>query len=104
MKYQKNNEKKFFNTLKHGLDLMKDLSSNCQNCGYTIHKQRHQMDKEVLRQDKDLSIRLFYANENLGENYCFLVNIKYESTENMITKLKNLKSKRKIMVHHYFSI
>ena len=34
----------------------------CKNCEYIINKQRHQIDKKVLRQDRDFSTRLNYAN------------------------------------------
>ena len=29
----------------------------CQNCEYIINKQKHQIDKKVLRQDRDFSAR-----------------------------------------------
>ena len=38
-----------------------DKGYYCTNCEYIINKQRHQIDKKVLRQDHDFSIRLNYA-------------------------------------------
>ena len=35
----------------------------CQICDYIINKQRHQIDKEVLRQDHIFSTRSIYANK-----------------------------------------
>ena len=35
----------------------------CKNCEYIIKKQKHQIDKKVLRQDGDFSTRLPYASK-----------------------------------------
>ena len=35
----------------------------CQNCEYIINRQEHQIDKKLLRQDRDFSTRLNYANK-----------------------------------------
>ena len=35
-----------------------DKSYDCRNCEYIINKQNHQIDKKVLRQDRDFSTRL----------------------------------------------
>ena len=37
----------------------------CTNSEYIINKQKHQIDKNVLRQDRDFSTRLNYANKRL---------------------------------------
>ena len=54
------------------------------------------MDKEVLRQDRDFSFRLNYAIKKIRELYCSMVNTKYNSTEDMINKLQQLKGKTKL--------
>ena len=35
----------------------------CNNCEFIFNKQKHQIDKQVLRQDRDFSTRLNYANK-----------------------------------------
>ena len=40
-----------------------DKGYYCRNCEYIIDKQKHQIDKKVLRQDRDYSTRLSYANK-----------------------------------------
>ena len=42
-----------------------DKGYYCTNCEYIINKQKHQIDKNVLRQDRDFSTRLIYANKKL---------------------------------------
>ena len=42
-----------------------DKGYYCQNCEYIINKQKHQIDKKVLRQDRDFSTRLNYANKKI---------------------------------------
>ena len=42
-----------------------DKGCYCKNCEYIINKQKHQIDKQVLRQDRDFSTRLNYANKIL---------------------------------------
>ena len=46
----------------------------CQNWEYTIIKQKHQIDKKVLRQDFYFSTRLSYANKKIRETYYSIVN------------------------------
>ena len=38
-----------------------DKGYYCKNCEFIISKQKHQIDKKVLRQDRDFSTRLNYA-------------------------------------------
>ena len=64
-----------------------------RNCEYIINKEKHQIDKEVLRQDRDFSTRLNYANTKIREIYINLVNNRYNSTEDMINKLQSLKER-----------
>ena len=40
-----------------------DKGYYCRNCEYIINKQKHQIDKKVLRQDHNFSTRLNYANK-----------------------------------------
>ena len=61
-----------------------------------IDKQKHQIDKKVLRQSHDFSSRLNYANKKIIEIYINMVNTKYNSTEDMINKLQTLKGKTKL--------
>ena len=68
----------------------------CQNCEFIINKQKHQIDKNVLRQDRDFSNRLNYANKKIREIYIKIVNTKYNSTEDMINKLQSLRGRVKI--------
>ena len=39
----------------------------CRNCEYIINKQKHQIDKKVLRQNHYFSTRLPYANKKIRE-------------------------------------
>ena len=73
-----------------------DKGYYCQNCEYIINKQKHQIDKKVLRQDKDFSTRLNYANNKTREIWMNMVNTTYDSTEDMINKLQQLKGKTKL--------
>ena len=73
-----------------------DKGYYCQNCEYIINKQRYQIDKQVRRQDHDFSSRLNYANKKIIEIWTSMVNTNYNSTEDMINKLQQLKGKRKL--------
>ena len=42
-----------------------DKGYYCKNCEYNINKHKHQINKNVLRQDRDFSTRLNYANNRL---------------------------------------
>ena len=68
----------------------------CKNCEYIINKQKNQIDIKVLRQSRDFSTRLFYANKSISEIWMILVNTKNNSTEDMINKLQELKGKTKL--------
>ena len=41
-----------------------DKSYYCTNCEYIINKQKHQINKNIRRQDHDFSTRLNYAKKN----------------------------------------
>ena len=58
-----------------------DKSYNCTNCEFIINKQRHQIDKKVLRQDHDFSTRLGYANKKIRDIWMNMVNTTYISTD-----------------------
>ena len=51
-----------------------DKGYYCKNCEYIINKQRHQIDRKVLRQDRDFSTRLNYANKKIREIWMNMVN------------------------------
>ena len=68
----------------------------CKNCENIINKQKNQIDKKVLRQDRDFATRLNYANKKIREIFNNMVNTIYKSTEDMIDKLQNLKGKTKL--------
>ena len=73
-----------------------DKGYYCQNCEYIINKQKHHIDKKVLRQDRDFSTRLSYANKKTIEIWMKMVNTNYNSTEDMINKLQSFKGKTKL--------
>ena len=81
-----------------------DKGYYCTNCEYIINKQKHQIDKKVLREDRDFSTRLNYANEKIREINISMVNTNYNSTEDMIDKLQELKGKKKLKFYKNISI
>ena len=86
---------------KMGLEF--DKGYYCTNCEYIINKQKHQIDKQVLRQDRDFSTRLNYANKKIRDIWMIMVNTNYNSTEDMIEKLQNLKGKTKLRFYRKIS-
>ena len=80
-----------------------DKGFYCQNCEYIINKQKHEIDKKVRRQDHDFSTRLNYANKKIREIYINMVNTTYNTTEDMITKLQELKGKTKLKFYKNIS-
>ena len=73
-----------------------DKGYYCRNCEYIINKQKHEIDRKVRRHDHDFSTRLNYANKKIREIYINMVNTIYNSTEDMIIKLQELKGKTKL--------
>ena len=73
-----------------------DKGYYCKNYGYIINKEKHQIDKKVLRQERDFSTRINYANKKIREIWMNMVTTKYNSTEDMINKLKELKGKTEL--------
>ena len=80
-----------------------DKGYDCRNCQYIINKQKHQIDRKVLRQDHNLSTRLVYANRNIRGTWMNLVNTTYNSTEDKINKLQELKGKTKLKIYKNIS-
>ena len=62
-----------------------------------IHNQQTKtsLDKNVLRQDKDFSTRLNYANKKIREIWTKMVNSTSNSTQDMKNELQRLKGKTK---------
>ena len=79
-----------------------DKGYYCTNCESIINKQRHQIDKKVLRQDHDFSTGLNYAKK-IREIYINMVNTTYNSSEDMINKLQELKGKTKLKFYKNIS-
>ena len=75
----------------------------CQNCEYFINKQKHQLKKNVLRQDHNFSTRLNYANKKIRESLMNMVNTTYKSTKDMINNLQQLKGKTKLKFYKKIS-
>ena len=80
-----------------------DKGYYCTNCEYIINKQKHQINKQVLRQSHDFSSRLNYANKKIREMFINMVNTNYNSTEDMINKLQSLKGKTKLKFYKHIS-
>ena len=76
-----------------------DKGYYCTNCEYIINKQRHQIDKKVLRQDHDFSTRINFANKKIREIWMKRFNTTYNSTEGMINKFQQLRGKLKLKVY-----
>ena len=80
-----------------------DKGFYCTDCEYIINKQRHQIDKKLLRQDRDFSARLNYAKKKIREMYINMVNTNYKPTQDMIDKLQELKGKTKLKFYKIIS-
>ena len=80
-----------------------DKSYYCQNCEYIINRQKHQFDKKIRRQDHGFSTSLPYAKEKIREIYHSMVNTTYNSTEDMIDNLQQLKGKTKKLFYKTLS-
>ena len=65
----------------------------CRNCEFVINKQKYQIDKKILRQERDFSTRLSYANKKVREIWMNMVTTNYITKEDMINKLQQLKGK-----------
>ena len=70
-----------------------DKGHYCKICEYIINEQKHQIDMKVLRQERDFSTKLNYANKRIRDIWTKMVNTNYNSTDGMINKLQELKGK-----------
>ena len=80
-----------------------DKGYYCTNCEYIINKEKHETDKKVRRQDRDFSTRLDYANKKVREIYINMANTTYNSSEDMINKIQELKGKTKLKFYKNIS-
>ena len=92
-----------FPSCKQNIWLEFDKGCSCKNCEYIINKQKHQIDENILRQDRDFSTRLNYANKKIRELWMNMVNTTYNSREDMINKLQQLKGKTKLKFYKNIS-
>ena len=60
-------------------------------CEFTSNKQKHQIDKNFLRQDHHFSTRLPFVNNIIREIYYPMAKSTYNSSEDMINKLQKIK-------------
>ena len=77
-----------------------DKGYYCTICEYIFNKQKHQIDKRVLRQERDFPSRLNYSIKKIREIY---VNIAYLSLDNVIDKLQQLKGRIKLKFYKNIS-
>ena len=61
------------------------------------------MIKKVLRQDRDFSTRLNYAIKKIRGNWRNMANTKYNSSQDMINKLQELKGNTKLKFYKNIS-
>ena len=80
-----------------------DKGYYCTNCEYIINKQKHEIDKNIRRQDHDFSTRLNYANKQIRDIYINVVNTNNNTTEDMINKLQQLKGRSKLKFYKNIS-
>ena len=73
------------------------------NSEFIIHKQRHQIYKNVLRQNQYFSTRLSNANRKVRDFWMNMVNLTYNSTEDTFNKLQKLKGKTKLKFYKNIS-
>ena len=77
-----------------------DKGYYCTICEYIINKEKHQIDKKVLRQSQDFSSRLNYSIKRIREIY---VNIALFSLVYVIDKLQQLKGRSKLKIYKNIS-
>ena len=63
-----------------------DKGYYCKKCEFIINKEKHHIDKNILRQDRDFSTRLNYAKKKIRELFISMVNTNYNSTQDKIDK------------------
>ena len=64
-------------TCKQNIWLEFDKGYYCTICEYIINKQKHQIEKKVLRQSHDFSTRLNYANKKIRDIWMNMINTTY---------------------------
>ena len=75
----------------------------CKNCEYIISIQKNQIDEKILKQERDFSTRLNFANKNIRDIWMNLINTTSNSTEDMIDKLQRLKGKTNLKFYKIIS-
>ena len=60
-------------------------------CEFIINKQKHQIKKKFLGQNHYFSTRLPYAEKKITESFFDMVNTNYDTTEDKIIELQQLK-------------
>ena len=73
-----------------------DKGSYCQNCDYIINKRKHQINKNILRQDHNFSTRLPYAKKKIRDIWMNMVDTNYDTTEDMNDKVQQIKGQTKL--------
>ena len=68
----------------------------CPNCENIFNRPKHRIGEKVLLQYNNFSTRLPHANRKMEDIYFSMMNIKYESTEDMIEELRSLKGKTEL--------
>ena len=77
-----------------------DKGHYCKNCEYIKSKQKHQINKKILRQDQDFSSRLNYAKSKIGEIYISIANF---SEDDNIENLQFIKGRIKLKFYKNIS-
>ena len=77
-----------------------DKGYYCRNCEYIINKQKHQINKNIHRQDHDFSNRLIYAKNKIREIYISIANF---SEDDIIENLQLIKGGIKLKFYKNIS-
>ena len=70
---------------------------------FIINNQKHQIDKQVRRQDHYFSTRLADASKKIREIFYSMLNTTYITRGDMITKIQKLKGKTKLKFYQNIS-
>ena len=73
---------------KRNIWLKFNKSYYCKNCEYINNKQKHQIDKKVLRQDNYFSSRLNHTDKKTRDLWTNMINTTYISSDDKIKKLQ----------------
>ena len=77
-----------------------DKGYYCRNCEYIINKQKHQINKNIHRQDHDFSNRSIYAKNKIREIYISIANF---SEDDIIENLQLIKGRIKLKFYKNIS-